>query len=202
MPLGDTYTPEQGSTMQGGQVADAFKLLSGLSTIPNPQQSMEQSNQFAGQAGRAFANMPQQMQQAQKGLMNQAQIPQMSNQFSLDMDTFTKMLQNDPLGQKQFLAANPYQNPADAIQGTGVIAAVPQLTLSNVDKPFAGFTNPVLAQQAQGAQGSGLSSIMSALGTAISGNLAKAGTQYSQDQSNYLAQIGLLTTLANQSAAN
>src|SRR5258708_8159426 len=102
LTTGNTYTPQQGNTKQGTQGNQAVQTLSGMGQIANPIQGY---NQASNAQQQAIAAQPAYLNQQAQGLYNQAQLPQLTNQMGLTYDTFSKMLAQDPAGQR-FLDPN------------------------------------------------------------------------------------------------
>lgn len=192
----ELYTNPQGNTPQGQDVNNALKTLLSLGTIPSQMpdssEAAKMSADYSGKAMKAYADMPSQMQQTQQNLIQAAGIPKMSNQYTLDYDTFTKMFQNDPMGQKIVAEQVAKNYPGMTATGPESIDAA----LANINKPYGGNVTPMLGMDIASSQAGSYADVMNSLATLISGNLSKAGTQYGQDQSNYMAGIGLLSSLA------
>src|SRR5260370_29424282 len=144
MAVGDTYTPATGLTTQGTQLNSAIQTLQGMGQIANPVQGAQQANQATNQAIAAY---PQYANNQAAGLYGASNLDPLIQQHGLDLNTFTQMLANDPMGhrylQPSYASAGPTTETIGGQPVPGVVSALPQQTLANVNNPNSRATSPM-----------------------------------------------------------
>jgi hypothetical protein len=182
------------------------------------------ADNYAGQATTMKADYPNFQARTLQGNINQAGLPQAAQQQNVDYQTFAKMFQSDPYGQ-QYMNQNfnnagsigsptgtPVQSTASnvvdkSLQGIvpnmpslrdpSLVSTIPQLTQQNIGQGFQGFTNPTYAAEARTQDLSNVSGTMKAIQDLIGNNWTAAQNASNQTDTNQLAKIEALMSLAN-----
>lgn len=197
----------------------------------NPNTAQQNANNYMSQAAIGQANYPAFQAQTMQSNINQAGLPQASNQYAMDYNTFSNMFQNDPMGQ-QYMTSNfnnagsvgsPTGTPVTSTTPTSVpsnlqgiipnmptlnnptvTSTLPQLTPQNIGSTFGGFTNPVYGAEAQNQNLQNISGVMNAIQGLIGNNWTAVQNASQQTDQTQLAKIQALMNLAGfyQNKAN